>query len=75
MFALYAAPTRSGEPMFTLARFRESGGTLADRAVLLDGVRAGSALPAGALRFGPDGMLYAAFDDGGDPRSRTIVRR
>ena len=69
VFALYAAPDRSGEPMFTLARFRESGGTLADRAVLLDGVRAGSALPAGALRFGPDGMLYAAFDDGGDPRS------
>lgn len=71
VFALYAAPDRSGEPMFTLARFRESGGTLADRAVLLDGVRAGSALPAGALRFGPDGMLYAAFDDGGDPRSQN----
>ena len=70
VFALYAAPSRSGEPMFTLARFRESGGTLADRAVLLDGVRAGAPLPAGALRFGPDGMLYAAFDDGGDPRSQ-----
>ena len=70
VFALYAAPSRSGEPMFALARFRESGGTLADRAVLLDGIRAGSPLPAGALRFGPDGMLYAAFDDAGDPRSR-----
>jgi glucose/arabinose dehydrogenase len=71
VFALYTAPARSGEPMFTLARFRESGGTLADRIVLLDNVRAGSPVPAGCLRFGPDGKLYAAFDDGGDPRSRN----
>jgi aldose sugar dehydrogenase len=71
VFALYTAPARSGEPMFTLARFRESGGTLADRVVVLDGVRAGSPVPAGSLRFGPDGKLYAAFDDGGDARRRN----
>jgi glucose/arabinose dehydrogenase len=71
VFALYAVPARSGEPSFTIARFRESGGTLADRAVVLDGVRAGSPLPNGSLRFGPDGKLYAAFDDGGEARSRN----
>jgi glucose/arabinose dehydrogenase len=59
---------RSGEPMFTLARFREVSDTLGDRAVLLSGVPASSPSPAAALRFGPDGKLYAAFDDGGDAR-------
>jgi glucose/arabinose dehydrogenase len=69
VYVLYTAPARSGEPAFTLARFRESAGTLAERAILLDGVVA-ARQPAGALRFGPDGTLYAAFDDGGDPRRR-----
>ena len=68
VFAIYAAPSRSGEPVFTLARFRESSNTLADRIVLLDEVPAASPSPAAALRFGADGKLYAAFDDGGDPR-------
>ena len=68
VFAIYTAPARSGEAMFTLARFRESSNTLGDRIVLLDGVRAASPSPAAALRFGADGKLYAAFDDGGDPR-------
>jgi glucose/arabinose dehydrogenase len=70
VYVLYTAPARSGEPAFTLARFRESAGTLADRAILLDGVAA-APQPAGALRFGSDGTLYAAFDDGGDPRRRN----
>jgi glucose/arabinose dehydrogenase len=70
VFALYTAPARSGEAMFTLARFRESGGTLADRIVLLDGVAAGLPEPVGTMRFGPDGTLYAAFDDGGDAQRR-----
>jgi glucose/arabinose dehydrogenase len=65
VFAIYTAPSRSGDPVFSLARFREVSDTLGDRAVLLDGIHA-SASPAAALRFGPDGKLYAAFDDGGD---------
>jgi glucose/arabinose dehydrogenase len=68
VFAIYAAPSRSGAPMFTLARFREASNTLADRIILLDAVPAASPSPAAALRFGGDGKLYAAFDDGGDPR-------
>jgi glucose/arabinose dehydrogenase len=60
VYAVYTAPTG-----FRVARFREVGGLLGERAVLLDGV-ARSANPAAAVRFGPDGKLYVAFDDHGD---------
>ena len=52
--------------MYALARFRESADTLADRVLLLDEVPAPASNAAASLRFGPDGKLYAAFDDGGD---------
>ena len=68
VFAIYTAPSRSGGLSFTLARFREASDTLVDRIVLLDGVRASSGEAAASLRFGPDGKLYAAFDDSGDQR-------
>ncbi len=68
VFAIYTAPSREGEPAFFLARFREVSDTLADRVVLLDEVRASHGDAAASLRFGPDGKLYAAFDDGGEPR-------
>ena len=61
VYAVYT--TKDG---FRLSRFREVGGTLGERVVLLDGVPA-AGTPAAALRFGPDGKLYVAFDDGGDP--------
>jgi aldose sugar dehydrogenase len=51
---------------FAIVRFRESGGSFGDAAVLLDRIPA-SRQPHAALRFGPDGKLYAAFDAGGDP--------
>jgi glucose/arabinose dehydrogenase len=70
LFAIYTAPTPSGETAFALARFREVSDTLGDRAVLLDGVAASSPKPSAALRFGPDAKLYAAIDDGGDARRR-----
>jgi glucose/arabinose dehydrogenase len=38
--------------------------------VLLDGVTAATPSASAALRFGPDGKLYAAFDDGGDAQRR-----
>jgi glucose/arabinose dehydrogenase len=62
MYAVYTT-----ESTFRLARFREEGGAFAERAVLLDAVDA-SATPSAALRFGPDGKLYAAFDDADDGR-------
>jgi glucose/arabinose dehydrogenase len=65
VFALYTAPARSGEPVFTVARFREVAGTLGDRIVLLDAIRAASSSPKASLRFGPDAKLYAALDEAG----------
>jgi len=65
VFAIYASPDAAGRPAFTLARFREAADTLADQAVLLDRIPAGTP-PRAALRFGADGKLYAAFDAGGD---------
>jgi glucose/arabinose dehydrogenase len=64
VYALSIAKARDGAPAFTLSRFREVGGTFGDRIVLLGDVRASATKPAGALRFGPDGKLFAAFDDG-----------
>jgi glucose/arabinose dehydrogenase len=65
VYVLHTASDRRGDPVFRLARLREAGGTLAERAVVLDGVRAAADRPAGTIRFGPDGKLYVALDDGG----------
>jgi hypothetical protein len=65
-FVVYTALDRSGAPAFTLARFREVANTFGDRAILLDNLPQSASAPAAALRFGPDGKLYAAYDDGGD---------
>jgi glucose/arabinose dehydrogenase len=67
VYLIYTRPTRSGS-VFCLARFREVGDTLAERVILLDNVSAAPSHPTASLRFGPDGKLYAAFDDGGDAR-------
>jgi glucose/arabinose dehydrogenase len=53
---------------FRLARFREAGGVLADRVILLDGIPASRVPPAAVLRFGPDAKLFLGLDDGGDAR-------
>ena len=66
VYALYTAETRNGGWRFRIARFREAGGRLGERAVVVDGLPASPRHPAGALAFGADGKLYAAFDDGGD---------
>jgi glucose/arabinose dehydrogenase len=66
VFALYAAKDPGGAPIFTVARFRETEGQLSERVILFDSTVA-AAEPSGTLRFGPDGRLYAALDDGGAP--------
>lgn len=69
LYALYTAVTPAGDSFFRIARFEQAGDGFVARAVVLDDIRA-SPLPASAaLRFGPDGRLYAAFDAGGDPRA------
>ena len=64
--------------MFQLARFRVVGDRAAERALLMIGIAPASAHPAAVLRFGPDGALYAALNDGGDPglrQSRVLERQ
>jgi aldose sugar dehydrogenase len=67
IYTLAASPPRDNDATFTVARFREANDTLADRVVLLGDVRASAPHPAGSLRFGADGKLFVAFDDGADP--------
>jgi glucose/arabinose dehydrogenase len=68
VYAIYTAESARQGRVFRLARFREVGGELAQQVVLLDGIPASSEAPTASLHFGPDGKLYAAFDDGGDER-------
>jgi glucose/arabinose dehydrogenase len=74
VYALYTTAGGDGAPRFRLARFREAGGRLGERVVLLDGPAASPARPAGSITVGPDSKLYGAFDDAGEPaRARTIA--
>ena len=65
---IYTTTSARGGLVFCLARFREAADTLGDRIVLFDDVPASPARASASLRFGPDGKLFAAFDDGGAPR-------
>jgi glucose/arabinose dehydrogenase len=69
IYVIYTMRSRRDDLMFRLARFREVLGMLGERAVLLEGIPANQGASA-TLRFGRDGKLYAAFDDGGDPNLR-----
>jgi glucose/arabinose dehydrogenase len=68
MYMLYAVDAPRNGLEFTVARFRFLNGIFADRAVLLDRTRASMSAPSGALRVGPDGKLYVAFDSASDAR-------
>ena len=63
---LLQAGERPGAAGGRLVRYREVGGTLAQAAVLLDDLPVGAAPPGGRLRFGPDGLLYAALGGAGE---------
>jgi aldose sugar dehydrogenase len=69
VFVLSASVGPRGARVYQLARYRELAGILAQRAVLLETPAPLQA--SGALRFGPDGMLYAALGAGDDPSSRA----
>jgi aldose sugar dehydrogenase len=65
VFLVSSVPDGAGARTFEVARYRESGGRLGERAVLLDGVPASDAAWA-FVRVGPDGRLFVSLDDGGD---------
>ena len=60
---LYYTASTSGGPMNRIVRYREAGGHLAERAVLLDGIPGATIHDGGRLRFGPDGLLYITTGD------------
>ena len=49
--------------MNRVVRYREVGGRLGERAVLLDGIPADTIHDGGRIRFGPDGLLYVSTGD------------
>jgi glucose/arabinose dehydrogenase len=69
VFILSATTGPRGARVYQLARYRELAGILAQRAILLETPAPLQA--SGALRFGADGLLYAAFGAGDDPSSRS----
>jgi len=58
----YTARAGSGA-VNRIVRYREAGGRLGERIVLLDSIPAGTIHDGGRLRFGPDGLLYATAGD------------
>jgi glucose/arabinose dehydrogenase len=71
IFVVHTATGEDGALVFRVARFREVNGTLGERAILLDGIPAAPVQPRASLRFGSDGKLYVAFDDGGGSGDRS----
>ncbi len=71
VFLVQATRTGAGE-VFRLARYREVGGTLAQRAVLVEAAAPPIADAGAVLRPGPDGKLYLAVGAAGTPG--TLLR-
>lgn len=67
VYAVHTTPAGAASAAFRVIRFRETRETLVDSVVLLDGIPSSGTRPAASVRFGPDGKLYLALDDGGSP--------
>jgi glucose/arabinose dehydrogenase len=60
---LYYTAETGNSTVNRIVRYREVGGRLAERAILLDNIPAAVIHDGGRLRFGPDGLLYATAGD------------
>jgi glucose/arabinose dehydrogenase len=65
-YLYYSARVPGGRAVNRIARYRETGGRLGERVVLLDDIPAATIHDGGRLRFGPDGLLYATAGDAAD---------
>ncbi len=64
VYVVYAT-SGAERPVYRLVRFREIGGVLGERAVLVNELAAATASPAAALRFAADGRLLLALGNSG----------
>ena len=71
VYAIYTTTSAQSTLVFSLVRFRESADSFADRIVISDDVPASPDGASAMLRFGPDGKLFVAFDDGGSPQAAS----
>jgi aldose sugar dehydrogenase len=70
VYTLTASQARRDGLAFVLARYRSITDRFGERAVLLDRVPASTDGAGGTARFGPDGKMYVALDDGANIRAR-----
>jgi glucose/arabinose dehydrogenase len=70
-FYLYATVEKGGRSVNRVTRWNlaADGRSAREERVLLDDVPAARFHDGGRIRFGPDGMLYVATGDAGEPRS------
>jgi len=60
---VYYTARDGGGGVNRVVRYREVGGRLGERVVLLDGIPAATIHDGGRIRFGPDGLLYVSTGD------------
>src|SRR5918993_1674698 len=59
VYVYYTARVSSGGAVNRIVRYREAGGQLGERVLLLDNIPAAAIHDGGRLKVGPDGLLYA----------------